>query len=80
MYPGGIRDAAHEPVEGVDLAHEMAFPKPTDGRITRHGANGIEPVREEKSPGANARRSSSSFAPGVASADDNDVVRFGFAD
>ena len=36
----GVRHAAHEAVERVDLAHEMALSEPADRRIARHGADG----------------------------------------
>ena len=38
----GIGDAAHQAVERIDLAHQMALAEPADGRIAGHGADGRE--------------------------------------
>ena len=36
---GGVGDAAHQPVEGIDLAHEVALAEAADGRIAGHLAD-----------------------------------------
>jgi hypothetical protein len=33
VYPGKVGCSGHEPVEGIDLANEMSFSDPADGRI-----------------------------------------------
>ena len=37
---GRVGDPAHQPVERIDLAHEMAFAEAANGRIARHRADG----------------------------------------
>ena len=39
---GGVGGAAHQPVERVDLAHQMALAEPADGRIAGHLADRVE--------------------------------------
>ena len=39
---GGIGDAAHQAIESIDLAHQMALTEAADGRIARHLADGGE--------------------------------------
>ncbi len=39
---GRIRDPAHQPVQRIDLAHQMAFAHPADGGIAGHFAQGLE--------------------------------------
>ena len=39
LNPRRIRDPAHQPVERIDLAHEMALAEPPDRRIARHLAD-----------------------------------------
>ena len=41
--PARVGDAAHDAVEGVDLANEMALAEAADGRVAGHGADGREP-------------------------------------
>ena len=53
---GAICDFAHQSVEGIDLAHQMALANPADGRIAGHLAQGGEFVGEEQRLGAGARR------------------------
>ena len=40
--PPASADAAHQPVERIDLADQMALAEPADRRIARHGADGCE--------------------------------------
>ena len=71
-----IRDPAHQPVQGIDLAHQMALAHPADGGIAGHLAQGLELMGEQQGAGAKARRSRRRFAAGMAAADDDDVVGF----
>ena len=43
-----VGDAAHQPVERVDLAHQMALAEPADRRIAGHRADGREAVRDQR--------------------------------
>ena len=67
-----VRDAAHQAVECVDLAHQMALAEPADRRIAGHRPDGGESVRQQRSPRTHARSRSRGLAARVASADDDD--------
>ena len=71
-----VGDPAHQAVEGVDLADQMALPEPADGRIARHRADGRKSVGHQRRPGAHAGGGGRSLAAGVAAADDDDVEGF----
>ncbi len=45
---GLVGDAAHQAVERIDLAHQMALAEPADRRVARHRADGREPVRDQR--------------------------------
>ena len=68
-----VGHAAHQTVQGVDLAHEMALAETADGGIAGHLADRGEAVGEERRPGAKARGRSAGLAAGMAAADDDDV-------
>ena len=70
----GVRHPAHEAVERVDLAHEMALSEPADRRIARHGADGRGPLRDHGGARAHPRGGRSGFAAGMAAADNDHVV------
>ena len=74
---GSVRDAAHQAVEGIDLAHEVALAEPADGRVAGHLADGRELVRDERSARAHAGGGSGRFASRMASAHDDDVIAVG---
>ena len=69
--PAAIGDAAHQPIERIDLAHQMSLAEPADRRVARHRADGLEAMRDERRPRAEPRRGGGSFAPGVPAADDD---------
>ena len=73
---GGIRDAAHQPVERVDLPDQMALAEPTDRRIARHRPDGRETMGYQRRPRTDPRRGGRGFAAGVATADHDDVEGF----
>ncbi|MNS59720.1 hypothetical protein D3C72_926850 [compost metagenome] len=68
-----IGQTAHDAVQSVDLAHQMALAQAADGRVAAHLANGLELLRQQQGAGARARRRGRSFAAGVTAADDDDV-------
>ena len=72
----GIGDAAHEAVERIDLAHQMALAEPADGRIARHRADGREAMGDQRRPRAHAGGRGRRLTAGVA-ATDNDHVEAG---
>src|SRR5262249_53250217 len=71
-----IRHPAHQAVQRVDLTHQVAFAEPADRRIAGHGADGGEPVRNQRGLGAHPGSSSRGFAAGMPAAD-YDHVEFG---
>ena len=68
-----IRDPAHQAVQRIDLAHQMAFADAADGGIAGHLAQGGEFVGQQQGAGAGPRRSRRGFAAGMAAADHNDI-------
>ena len=39
LNPGSVGGARHQPVEGVDFAHQMALAEPADRGVARHHAD-----------------------------------------
>ena len=74
---GQIGGAAHDPVQGVDLPHQMALAQAADRRIAGHFADCREPVGDERGPGARARRRGRGLAARVPAPDHNDVKSHG---
>src|SRR5690606_6315619 len=70
---GRVRNAPHQAVERIDLAHEMAFAESADRRITGHRADGRELVRDERGVRAHARARSRGFGAGVSTTHNDDV-------
>jgi hypothetical protein len=68
-----VRDATHQAIERVDLAHQMALAEPADRRVARHRPDGREPMRDQRSPRTHARGRGRGFAAGVPAANDDDV-------
>src|SRR5581483_8626391 len=68
-----VRNAAHEPVECIDLAHEVALAEPADGRVAGHLADGGEAMGDEGGARAHAGGRGRGLATGVAAADDDDI-------
>ena len=69
----GIRDAAHQAVERIDLANQMALAEPADGRIAGHRADGGEALGDQRRARAHPRRCGGRLAAGMAAADDNHI-------
>ncbi len=68
-----VRDAAHEPVERIDLADQVALSEPADRRIAGHGTDGREAMGDQRGRRAHSRSGSRRFASGVPATDDDDV-------
>ena len=68
-----VGDPAHQAVERIDLAHQMALAEPADRRIAGHRADGREPVRDQRGRRAHARSRGRGLAAGVPAADHDDV-------
>ena len=71
---GRVGDPAHQAVERVDLADQMALAEPANGRIAGHFADGGEAVGDQRRARAHAGRRGRSLAAGMAAADDDHVV------
>ena len=71
---GAVDRAAHDPVERIDLAHQMALGEPADRRVARHLADRRPVVRQEGRAGAKPRRRRRRLAPGMPPADHHDIV------
>ena len=68
-----VGDAAHQPVERIDLAHQMALAEPADRRIAGHRPDGREAVRDQRGARAHARGRGRGLAAGVAAANHDDI-------
>ena len=74
-----IGDAAHQAVQRVDLAHQMALAEPADRRIAGHRADGREAMGHQRGLRAHAGGRGRGFAAGVAAADHDDVEAISMA-
>ncbi len=70
---GFVRNTAHQPVESVDLAHEMALAQAADGRIAGHFADSGKAVGDEGRPRAHPPGSRGRLAAGMAAPDHDHV-------
>ena len=71
---GAVDGAAHDAVERVDLAHQMALAEPADRRVARHLADRRALVGQQERARAEPRRGRRRLAPGMPAADHDDVV------
>ena len=74
MDPGLIRHSAHEPVERVDLPHQMALADPADRGIARHLPERFQLVGQQQRPRAHAGGGRGGLTSRVAAADHDDIV------
>ena len=70
----GVRRAAHLAAEGVELADEMALARAADGRVAGHVAHGVQIDREHDGLQPQPRGCEAGFDPGMARADDGNVI------
>ena len=64
---GAIDGAAHDSVQGIDLADQMSLAQAADRRVARHDADGVDPMGRQQRPGAQARRGGRRLAARVSS-------------
>jgi hypothetical protein len=69
----GVGHSAHEAVERIDLAHEMALAQAAYGRVAGHRADLVGAQRHQRGIGAEARGCAGRLAPGMAASDDDDI-------
>ena len=75
---GGVGNAAHQAVEGIDLAHQVALAEPANSGIARHLADGGEGVRDKCRTRAHAGSRGRRLTAGMAAAHNDHVkLRFG---
>ncbi len=74
MDPRRVGDAAHQPVERVDLADEMALADPADRGIAGHLSDFREVLGDEQGARAAAGSGGGRFAAGMTAADDDDII------
>ena len=65
---GRVGDAAHQAVQRIDLAHQMALAEPADRRVAAHLADGRELVGDQRRRHAEPRRGRRSLAAGMPAA------------
>ena len=70
---GGIGDAAHQTVQRIDLADQMALAESADRGIAGHGADGRKTMGHQGGARAHARGCGRGLAAGVAASDHDDV-------
>ena len=68
-----VRHPAHQAVERVDLAHQVALAEAADGRVARHLADGVQAMGEQQGARAGAGRGRGGLAPGMAAADHDHI-------
>src|SRR5579862_8869271 len=65
--------ARHLTAKRINLAHQLAFRRPSDRRIARHDPDRVEVARKEQGAHAHARACEGCFAARMAAADDDHV-------
>jgi hypothetical protein len=73
LNTAAVHDARHQSIKCVDLADKMALSEPTNRRVAGHGADRVEPMRNESDLRPHARSGPGGFAAGVAPSDDDDI-------
>src|SRR6056297_1951886 len=73
---GTIGDAPHHPVEGVNLAHEVALAKTADGRIAGHDADPVARQGDERRARTHPGRDVSGVRTGMSATDDQYIELF----
>ena len=64
---------AHQPVERIDLADQVAFAEPADRRVARHRTDSIEAMGHQRRARAHARGGRRGLAAGVPAPNHDDV-------
>ena len=70
-----IDNAAHQPIECIDLAYEMTLAEAADGRVARHLADGLEFMRDKRCARTHACGRCGCLAAGVPASNNDDVER-----
>jgi hypothetical protein len=75
MDRAGVRGAAHEPAERVDLLDEVALGHAADGRIARREADRLDLARHHAHARAHASCREGGLEPGMAGPDHENARR-----
>ena len=70
---GAIGHPAHQAIQRIDFADQMAFAEPADGGIARHRADCRKPLRDQRRLGAHPCGGSGCLTASVAAANDNHI-------
>ena len=73
MNRGAVCRPGDQPVEGIDLADQMALAQAPDCRIAAHRAHGIEIETDQRHPRTHPRSNRSRLTTRMAAADNDDV-------
>jgi hypothetical protein len=77
MDAGGIRRAAHETIQRIDFAYQMAFADTANGGVAGHFAQAVGAVGDQKRGRTGTGGGGGGFAAGMAAADDDHVKGHG---
>ena len=69
-----VGSLAHQPAQGVDLAHQVALADAADGRVAAHRPQGVDAVGEQQRARAGPGRRQGSLGSGVPAADHDHLV------
>jgi hypothetical protein len=72
---GPVRRATHHPAQGIDFTDHRALGNPADRGIAGHLANRLEILRHQQGAGTEACSRVRCLSPGVATSDDDHIVR-----
>ena len=74
---GTVYGAAHETVQRVDLAHQLALGQPADGRVAGHFPDVFRVMGNQEGAGSHAGRRRRRFTPGVAAPHHDNICNIG---
>ena len=74
MDPGGVRGSAHDAVQCVDLAHQMALADPANRGIARHFPDGVQSVRQQQGARTHTGGGGGGFTPRVSAANHDHII------
>ncbi len=69
----GITDPAHQTIEGIDFADQMALAETADRGIAGHRTDGREAMSDQRGSRTHSGRRGSGFTAGVAAANHDDI-------
>jgi hypothetical protein len=73
MDPGHVGGPSHQPVQRIDLSHQMPLADAADRGIAGHLADAGPALRDQQRPGANPRGRGGRLAPGMPAPDHHHV-------